>query len=375
MASLLAFTQSVRFGGDDAVLIAAIRAWPKGDDWTVILNAAHPGHEIYEEELAGRARVLPADVTADGEGAASFVLGAASRLSPLFRALRPDAVLVSSGGFPPTSLTLGALLAARLAGVPRVVLTVHNYPNLGSGPRALWRRARARLAAALCDEVVSVSSDCAGQIAAVCGRPVRAILNGTAPRETAEDRIALRRELGVPEGAPLIGAVGALEARKGFPVLLDAFQTLTDKRAYLVIIGADAEPEEAAALRRLAGSRVLLPGYIPRAWRFAAAFDVCVMPSLRSESFGMSALDAMWAGKPVVASRTGGLPEVVADGETGIIVPPGDPVALTGALRELLGSPEKARRMGEAGRRRAEALFTSARMAAEYREVLLPKAV
>jgi len=82
MASLLAFTQSVRFGGDDAVLIAAIRAWPKGDDWTVILNAAHPGHEIYEEELAGRARVLPADVTADGEGAASFVLGAASRLSP-----------------------------------------------------------------------------------------------------------------------------------------------------------------------------------------------------------------------------------------------------------------------------------------------------
>jgi glycosyltransferase involved in cell wall biosynthesis len=89
----------------------------------------------------------------------------------------------------------------------------------------------------------------------------------------------------------------------------------------------------------------------------------------------MSALDAMWAGKPVVASRTGGLPEVVADGETGIIVPPGDPVALTGALRELLGSPEKARRMGEAGRRRAEALFTSARMAAEYREVLLPKAV
>jgi len=179
----------------------------------------------------------------------------------------------------------------------------------------------------------------------------------------------------VPEGAPLIGAVGALEARKGFPVLLDAFQTLTDKRAYLVIIGADAEPEEAAALRRLAGSRVLLPGYIPRAWRFAAAFDVCVMPSLRSESFGMSALDAMWAGKPVVASRTGGLPEVVADGETGIIVPPGDPVALTGALRELLGSPEKARRMGEAGRRRAEALFTSARMAAEYREVLLPKAV
>jgi glycosyltransferase involved in cell wall biosynthesis len=207
---------------------------------------------------------------------------------------------------------------------------------------------------------------------------VRAILNGTVPRETANDGVALRRELGVPEGVPLIGAIGDLEGRKGYPFLLDAFRKLAldwpDAR--LVVIGAPSEPDEVAALRRQAadpslGGRALLPGYIPRAWRFASTFDVCVMPSLRFESFGMSALDAMWAGKPVVASRTGGLPEVVADGETGIIVPPGNADALAEALRGLLASPEKARRMGEAGRRRAAALFTSARMAAEYRAVLL----
>ena len=380
MARLLAFTQSVRFGGDDAVLLELIRAWPGGDLWTVVLNRSHPGRAVYETELAGRAELALADIAADGEAAAPSTLGAAIRLRGLFRVARPDSVLVSSGGFPPTPVTLGALIAARRAPVSRLTLAVHNEPNSSSGLRALWRDWRGRFAARLCDALVSVSADCATKVSAACGRPVRAILNGCAERAPTDDPSALRRELGAPPGAALIGAIGNLEERKGFRALLEAFQSLAAKRpdVWLAVIGAPAETAEEAALRALAtdpalGGRARIVGYRPRAWRFAAAFDVCAIPSLRRESFGLAALDAMRAGKPVVASRVGGLPEVVADGETGILVPPGDAVALAETLGSLLDDPARARALGEAGRRRAASLFSAERMAADYRTVLLGK--
>ncbi|MBI3566523.1 MAG: glycosyltransferase, partial [Elusimicrobia bacterium] len=89
------------------------------------------------------------------------------------------------------------------------------------------------------------------------------------------------------------------------------------------------------------------------------------------ESFGLGALDAMSAGRPVVASRVGGLPEVVVDGETGVLVPPGDAAELARVLADLLDSPAKLRRFSEAGRRRAREAFAAERMAREYRGILL----
>ena len=378
MARFLALLQSPRFGGDDAVLLELLRAWPAGDEWTVALNATHPGRPVYESESAGRATLtllpVPSDAEPDAPGAAS----AALRLAPAIAAARPDAVLISSGGFPPTSLTLGFLMAARLARAPRVVLAVHNEPNLGGGLRAVWRGWRGRLARALSDELVSVSADCSAKVAAACGGSVRTIPNGATPRPAGEAPGALRAELGVPAGVPLIGAIGNLEARKGFRTLLEAFRLVAAKRAdaRLVVVGAPAEPAEEFALRALAADpalsgRVALAGYRPRAWRYAAAFDIVAVPSLRSESFGLAALDGMLAGKPVVAARVGGLPEVVADGETGLLVPPGDPEALAAALERLLADPGLAQRLGEAGRARAAERFSAARMAAAYREALL----
>lgn len=88
---------------------------------------------------------------------------------------------------------------------------------------------------------------------------------------------------------------------------------------------------------------------------------MAVVPSLL-EPFGLVAIEAMAYGRPVVASRTGGLAEIVVDGETGRLVPPGDPQALAQALEELLGDPRRALWMGEAGRLRFESLFTLERM-------------
>lgn len=371
MARLLALTQSVRFGGDDAVLLELIAASRPEDRWTVALNRSHPGLPVYAAALAGRADLVPLDLGALG------ALRAALRLRAVVSAARADAVLVSSGGFPPTALTVGFLLAARLAGAPRVALVVHNEPNLGGGARGLWRALRGRLAARLSDEVASVSADCAAKVSAACGRPVRTIRNGTADRGAAEDAAALRRELGVPERAFVIGAIGNLEERKGFMTLLRAFRALgpgPDDR--LVVIGADAEDGEASLLRETAADpafsgRVVLAGYRASAWRFAPAFDVCAIPSLRRESFGLLALDAMQARRPVVASGVGGLPEVIADGETGLLVPPGDAAALAAALGRLRADRALRDSLGEAGRRRWSRRFTAERMAREYREMLV----
>jgi glycosyltransferase involved in cell wall biosynthesis len=114
-------------------------------------------------------------------------------------------------------------------------------------------------------------------------------------------------------------------------------------------------------------------GFVPDVRQRLAQADVLVMPSL-SEGLGVAVLEAMAMGKPVVASNTGGLPEAVADGETGLLVPPGNAEALAGALLALLEDPDRAQAMGKAGRRRAVDHFDRRvivdRMLSLYREVL-----
>jgi len=136
-------------------------------------------------------------------------------------------------------------------------------------------------------------------------------------------------------------------------VLLDAYRGLTDL-APLVMIGSQHTassidlPPEVIVARNVAHEDVMA------AWAHSA---VGVVPSLWPEPFGQVAVEAMAARKPVVASAIGGLPDVIVDGETGLLVPPGDPAALRLALRELLLDPARRTRMGEAGHERAR-LFT-----------------
>ena len=141
--------------------------------------------------------------------------------------------------------------------------------------------------------------------------------------------------------------------------------------ARLILVGeavADDEPWREAFLRRHRGAswlkRVRFEGPLPREDLLAryAASDLVVVPS-RYESFGLTALEAMIFAKPCVASDAGGLGEVVSHGETGLLVPPGDPAALAAALLRLVGDAALRMTMGTAGRRRYEAGFTAAEMA------------
>lgn len=171
-------------------------------------------------------------------------------------------------------------------------------------------------------------------------------------------------EAGVPPDAPLLLAVGRLIAQKDHRTLLRAFALLhvSQPEACLAILGNGAlEAETRALVRELdLTDAVFLPGRLGiRDWLERA--DVFVHSS-RWEGFGIVLLEAMLASLPVVATRVSAVPEVVVDGETGALVEAGDAEGFASKLAELAGDPEHARRLGAAGRARALADFSVARM-------------
>ncbi|MDQ2785544.1 MAG: glycosyltransferase family 4 protein, partial [Chloroflexota bacterium] len=195
------------------------------------------------------------------------------------------------------------------------------------------------------------------------GREAAVIYNGIdteqfSPRDTD---MAWRQQI-TGGAAPVILWVGRLERWKG---TIDALRALAlldfDRPAHLVIVG---DGPEASRLRDAARSlgiadRVHLLGACDHARlpEIYAAADIVVGTSFANETFGMTLAEASACARPVVATRFGGFPEVVRDGETGLLVPPRDPQALAAALRTLLHDPERRRAMGEAGRAHVVAHF------------------
>jgi glycogen(starch) synthase len=156
---------------------------------------------------------------------------------------------------------------------------------------------------------------------------------------------------------PRVGYLGRLARQKRPDLLLHAFARMAQP-AHLVVVG---DGPDAARVRRLAArsparDRIVRRGFVPHAQVPAvlASLDVLVLPSAYEE-LGSVLIEAMAAGLPVVATRVGGIPEVVADGETGLLVPPGDAPALAAAVDRLLADPALAKRLGASARSRAAA--------------------
>lgn len=179
---------------------------------------------------------------------------------------------------------------------------------------------------------------------------------------------SLHEELWLPHHAPIVGNVAALVPHKGQRHLIEAARLVLPQvpDVRFVIAG---EGELRPALERQIKEHhlekhVLLAGFRPDVLSLHKAFDIFVMSSI-TEGLGTSLLDAMAAGKPVVATRAGGIPEVVVDGETGFLVPPRDHGAMATAIVKLLKDDGLRRRMGAAGRTRACTMFSAERMVKE----------
>jgi glycosyltransferase involved in cell wall biosynthesis len=264
----------------------------------------------------------------------------------LMRRVQPDIVHLNS-----SKAGIVGRIAARVARAPVCVFTVHGWSYAPyHGPlRALYRLLE-RALAPLASAIVCVSDHDA---TAANGRAV-VIRN-------AVDVAAIPRAMPVAS-APSIVSVGRLKEPKDFATLRRALESIERNGWKAVVAGEGPQRAE------LEGGPLELLGERDDVPELLAVSDVFVLSS-RSEGLPMSVIEAMAAGLPVVASAVGGVPELVVDGETGVLVPPGDARALASALRRLLADPELRRRMGDAGRRRAEQLFDLHRFHREHLEL------
>lgn len=310
------------------------------------------------------------------------------RLRRFFREEQPDIVHVQylAPGLIP-------IIAARLAGIKTVFATVHIAGSVAYGNKAKFML---RMAAQLCTAFICVSrgvekfwfsdSMVLDPARIERGRRHFTIYNAVdfeRIRDTAgkTDSGLLRCELGIPEESPVIGIVGRLAEQKGHTFLLDAFKDVVAQfpSAILLVVGDGPlrqQLKEQACNLDIDRS-ILWLGSQPQeeVFRLYAIMNIFTMPSL-FEGFGLTAAEAMAAGLPVVATRVDGLTEIVEEGTTGCLTPPGDSSELARLLVEFLTHPARANAMGEDGRNRVNQLFSLERfersMITAYTELAAP---
>lgn len=173
-----------------------------------------------------------------------------------------------------------------------------------------------------------------------------------------------------------LGIVGQIAPWKGHEDLLEAVALLRDGQPaiQLHVFGRGTDTFESylrqRAIELAIANRVVWHGFVSNPANIYRQFDVCVVPSRFEEPFGMVAVEASFCGLPVVATRTGGLPEIVKDGETGLLCEAGNPQTLATCLRDLVRTSGLRRRLGSAARARAVALFSRERFIRDFRMVM-----
>jgi alpha-maltose-1-phosphate synthase len=270
---------------------------------------------------------------------------------------------------------LAGHLAAMLYDIPHV-MTMHSLEalrpwkaeQLGGGYTvSSWCE---RVAAASAAAVVAVSDGMRADIMAaypeIPAERVRVIRNGIDTTEYRPDpNIDVLERYGIDLARPYVIFVGRITRQKGVPVLLRAASGLIPEAQLVLLAGAADTQEQLAEVTELVdGLRATrsgvfwIPEMLPKhdVIQLLTHATVFAIPSVY-EPLGIVNLEAMACGTAVVGSRTGGIPEVVADGETGLLVPAGEPEPLAAALNTLLSDPDRAAAMGHAGRKRAVAEF------------------
>lgn len=282
----------------------------------------------------------------------------------IMRTERPNVVHLNSSKVG----VLGAL-AARITGVPRIIFTAHGWAF--NEDRSFISRFIIKIlhfiTILLSHKTIAVSRAVANEAPAWGIRDKVTVIHQPAtPTENILDKDTARKQLieklpALRDGGRLwVGIVAELHKNKGISYAIKAMSDLEiQKKAILVVIGGGQEGN-ALALQihenNLEGS-VFLLGFEPDAARVMPAFDIFLLPSL-TEAFGYVLLESSFAGLPVVASRVGGIPEIIDDGKTGILVPPRDSDAMSSALKRLIESANLRTILGAAFREHVAKSFS-----------------
>lgn len=336
-----------------------------GFEWSVVL--------FNEGRLADELRKLPLSLAVIPEKQHG-PLGLASGLARVFRQFRPD--VVHTHKYKDSIL---ATIVARCMGVPHIVRIVHGLPEPFQGltnvKMSAYMIADRFVTRRLVDKVIAVSSEIEQGLGRLYDPDRLVCIHNGIDLETVRvttQRADKRREWGVDDKAMLIGTVGRLVPVKGHVVLLEAFRILSRSHANVLLIFVGDGPLrvqlEADANRMGLGRSVIFAGHQELVHDFINMVDVFVLPSLH-EGIPMVLLEALALRRPVVASRVGGIPEVLADGYSGVLVSPTNAEELATAIKSLINDPSTAAALGVAGRSQVESEFSADLMATRTAEM------
>jgi len=256
-------------------------------------------------------------------------------------------------------------VAARICRVPAVVMTRHMAWS--------WRGFKRRLySEILYDKIIAVAEAVREALLAggIAPDRVETVLNGVNVRDPMRPREEVRQALGLRPDQCAIGIFARVIKEKGHRFLIEALPLLP-KNTIAVVVGTGEDWEPLKQHTRALGltDQVTFTGYVEDVEDYINAVDIVAAPSTWPEPFPSALLEPMMLGLPVVASRVGGVPEMVKDGETGLLVPKEDVPTLAAAIGTLVGDPSLRARLGRAARTDTRERFSTANMAAGVEEV------
>jgi glycosyltransferase involved in cell wall biosynthesis len=351
MIKVLHVLTDTNVGGAGRYLFNLLSKWPsKNFDFIV----ACPGGGEMEKEL--KARNIKYISLTGGESSISLV-----HIKELISIIRRHKIDIVH-----THASLSGRIAGRLTG-SRVVLTRHGLSPVKND--AFHRFISWLVAKMFTDKIIAISRAVKINLieTGIPAEMITTIHNGIdlSPLENVEP--ILRKELGIAQDIPIIGIVARLVWQKGYEYAIKAMPFVLKRypRAILVIIGDGHLKNKLQDLvKELSVEKnVLFLGYRRDVEKIMADFDVFVLPSI-SEGLGLSLLEAMALGKPVVATEVGGMPEVVKSGISGLLVAPKDSEALATGILKILSSKEMSRRMATAAKKTVYEKFSAQSMAA-----------
>lgn len=300
-----------------------------------------------------------------------------ARLATQLTAVGPDIIHAHSSK---AALLVEMAVRRGSLGAP-VVFSLHNFPSYkeAGGLRKAVSSLAMRRVINGADAVIAVSNslkDYLVETEKADSARIKVVHNGIdidAFGQVMETEVrGLRAALGLPAAAPVVGAAARFIPSKGLDILIRSAPDLVHKFPGLKIVIAGSGPLDQSlrsAVSSLGLSReVIFAGHVPDLRAYYAMFDVFVLPT-RLEAFGMTLVEAMASGCPVVATRTGGVPEIIDNRETGLLVPPDDPVQLAAAIRAQLADSKAAKRMAARAQTVVRDRFSLRRMAAETQAV------
>ncbi len=354
---------SLDCGGLERLVIHLCREGVKAGDRVSVLCLNRAG------ELAEEVRLAGAKVVSLERGPGLMGPLGAIRLRRALQRLAPDVIHCHQLG-----ATLYVGVTALTMDSPPIIHTEHGNHDYRSPRRRLLGYAAFRSM----DRIYCVSQEILENLARggmVPRERLTVQVNGV-PQPPGDHRQghSMREQLGIPEQAVIFGTVGRLARVKRQERLLDAVAELAGKgrSPYLILVGEGRQRNrlEDRARELGIGHLVRFAGFQRDPAPYISLLDVFVLTS-DSEGMPMALLEAWAAGKPVVVTAVGGLPDLVKDDETGLLVPPGDHPRLVEALEALAGDAQHRRRLGDAGRTLVAERYSVNRIAAAYREAYL----